>query len=532
MVARDSILRSELQWRQIVASLGLNLDEQKAVDRFRKAIVEPSMTKLVILDFWAEWCGPCKALTPVLEKVAADYADKGVILAKVNVDEEQFIAAQFQVRSIPTVYAMFQGQPVADLTQARSESQLKQYLDQILSQLPVEPGAPGEEAPQDVAPLIAMGEEILGQGDGERAATIFAQIIEIAPDNAHAHAGLIRALLAAGHKDEAQAVLDGLDPKLAQDPALAQARAALALAEEAPRKANWRAFAPQPLPRPTTWRPSWPSPTACSPPVTVMPPPTSCWRWLPPTAHGTKARRAPACSRSSRRSVWKIRGWRAPAASCRPCCSADAHERGGRQDQAFDLPAVRGAAVPRPATSAAHFRAALSGDGVRCAGPRPAHRDDPAAGPCRGAPLFAVGCLGKIEDVEALEDGGFNILLAGVARFRVLRELDVSTPFRQIEAQLLPDDPDEVLSAVERAGFEREARTFADAQGYSVDWDSVARLDDQSLINGVSQIAPFDFAAKQALLEAPGLAARCELLIQLMQFFGRRDADDDEVTLQ
>lgn len=152
--------------------------------------------------------------------------------------------------------------------------------------------------------------------------------------------------------------------------------------------------------------------------------------------------------------------------------------------------------------------------------------------PVEGAPLFAVGCLGKIEDVEALEDGGFNILLAGVARFRVLRELDVSTPFRQIEAQLLPDDPDEVLSAVERAGFEREARTFADAQGYSVDWDSVARLDDQSLINGVSQIAPFDFAAKQALLEAPGLAARCELLIQLMQFFGRRDADDDEVTLQ
>lgn len=152
--------------------------------------------------------------------------------------------------------------------------------------------------------------------------------------------------------------------------------------------------------------------------------------------------------------------------------------------------------------------------------------------PAEGAPLFAVGCLGKIEDVEALEDGGFNILLAGVARFRVLRELDVSTPFRQIEAQLLPDDPDEVLSAVERAGFEREARTFADAQGYSVDWDSVARLDDQSLINGVSQIAPFDFAAKQALLEAPSLAARCELLIQLMQFFGRRDADDDEVTLQ
>ena len=227
-----------------MASLGLNLDEQKAVDRFRKAIVEPSMTKLVILDFWAEWCGPCKALTPVLEKVAAEYADKGVILAKVNVDEEQFIAAQFQVRSIPTVYAMFQGQPVADLTQARGESQLKQYLDQILAQLPVQPGALGEEPVQDVAPLLAMGEEILGEGegDGERAASVFAQIVEIAPDNAAAHAGLIRALLLAGRKEEAREVLAALDPALAADHALDQARAALALAEDAPEEGELAAL--------------------------------------------------------------------------------------------------------------------------------------------------------------------------------------------------------------------------------------------------------------------------------------------------
>ena len=218
--------------------MGLNLDEQKAVDRFRKNVVEPSMTKLVILDFWAEWCGPCKALTPVLEKVAAEYADKGVVLAKVNVDEDQFIAAQFQVRSIPTVYAMFQGQPVADLTPARTESQLKQYLDQILAKLPVQAGEPE----QDVTPLLAMGEEVLAEGDGERAASIFAQIVEIAPDNAPAHAGLVRALIAAGQKDEAQAVLDSLDPKLAADPALAQARSALALAEDAPEEGELAAL--------------------------------------------------------------------------------------------------------------------------------------------------------------------------------------------------------------------------------------------------------------------------------------------------
>ena len=218
--------------------MGLNLDEQKAVDRFRKDVVEPSMTKLVILDFWAEWCGPCKALTPVLEKVAAEYADKGVVLAKVNVDEEQFIAAQFQVRSIPTVYAMFQGQPVADLTQARSESQLKQYLDQLLAKLPVQAG----EAAQDVTPLLAMADEVLAEGDGERAASIFAQIIEIAPDNAPAHAGLVRALILAGQREEAQAVLDALDEKMAADPAIAQARSALALAEDAPEEAELAAL--------------------------------------------------------------------------------------------------------------------------------------------------------------------------------------------------------------------------------------------------------------------------------------------------
>jgi putative thioredoxin len=128
--------------------MGLSIEEQKAVDRFRKAVVEPSQTKLVILGFWAEWCGPCKALTPVLEKVAGEYADKGVVLAKINVDEEQFIAAQFQVRSIPTVYAMFQGQPIADLTSARSESQLKAIIDQLLAQLPVEGGAGEPGAPQ------------------------------------------------------------------------------------------------------------------------------------------------------------------------------------------------------------------------------------------------------------------------------------------------------------------------------------------------------------------------------------------------
>ena len=217
-----------------MASMGLNIEEQKAVERFRDNIVEPSKTKLVILDFWAEWCGPCKALTPVLEKVAAEYADKGVILAKVNVDEEQFIASQFQVRSIPTVYAMFQGQPVADLTQARTESQLKQILDQLLSQLPVQTGAAGDEPAQDVAPLLAMGEEVLAGGDAERAAGIFAQIVQMTPDNVEAQAGLLRSMIEAGHIEDAEAAIAGLPEDVRKDPAIVRAVAALELAKNKP----------------------------------------------------------------------------------------------------------------------------------------------------------------------------------------------------------------------------------------------------------------------------------------------------------
>ncbi|MBM7404899.1 putative thioredoxin [Sphingomonas sp. JUb134] len=214
-----------------MATLGLSAAEKEAVEAFRRDVVEPSMTKLVIIDFWAEWCGPCKALGPVLEKVAAAYADKGVVLAKIDTDKNQFIASQFQVRSIPTVYAMFQGQLVADLTQARTESQLKGMLDQILRQLPVEPGAAGEDA--DIEPLVQMGEEVLAGGDAERALSIFDQVAEIAPEHAGVAIGRVRALMVLGRNEEAEAAIAALPAEAAKNPEVERARAALALAREA-----------------------------------------------------------------------------------------------------------------------------------------------------------------------------------------------------------------------------------------------------------------------------------------------------------
>ncbi|MGJ3648346.1 LON peptidase substrate-binding domain-containing protein [Sphingomonas sp. GlSt437] len=161
--------------------------------------------------------------------------------------------------------------------------------------------------------------------------------------------------------------------------------------------------------------------------------------------------------------------------------------------------------------------------------PRPDFSGDDDAAPA----LFDIGCVGKIGQFEMLDDGRYNLVLEGQRLFRVIRELDVTTPFRQIEAELLPlpaDDP-EILSLGNRAALEMESRRFADQQGYAVDWESVSRLDDEALVNGVAQIAPFDIAAKQALLEAPDLDARADLLVQLMQFFGRHDGDE-RVTLQ
>jgi uncharacterized protein len=148
--------------------------------------------------------------------------------------------------------------------------------------------------------------------------------------------------------------------------------------------------------------------------------------------------------------------------------------------------------------------------------------------------LFEIGCVGRISSVEAMDDGRYNIILEGLGRFRIRSEIDAATPFRQVEADFegFSDDPGETLPYVLRADFEGEARRFADSRGIELDWDALLTLDDETLINGSAQVAPFDVAAKQALLEAPTLIDRADLLVQLLRFFREQGEGENRVTLQ
>jgi Lon protease-like protein len=135
-------------------------------------------------------------------------------------------------------------------------------------------------------------------------------------------------------------------------------------------------------------------------------------------------------------------------------------------------------------------------------------------------PLFQTGCVGEIVGAEELDDGRYNIVLQGSARFRLIAERDLGTAYRQADVDLaaFDDEEPEPLAAIQRAEVEREARRFGDALGLAVDWSAVGQLDDEMLVNAIAQVAPFDNGAKQALLEEATLAGRADLVVQLMQF--------------
>jgi putative thioredoxin len=184
------------------------------------------------VDFWAPWCGPCKQLTPVLEKIVRAQAGK-VRLVKINIDENQAIAAQLRVQSVPTVYAFVDGRPVDAFAGAQPESMLKEFVERLVG---------GDDENDNIAAVLATGEELVEQGDLHGAAEVFASILQEDRDNAHALAGLAQCYLKSGDLDRARQTIALVAPDKRSLPAVQSVNATLDLAEKAGGTTNLHDF--------------------------------------------------------------------------------------------------------------------------------------------------------------------------------------------------------------------------------------------------------------------------------------------------
>ncbi len=194
--------------------------------RFQQDVIEASMTAPVIVDFWAPWCGPCKQLGPALEKAVRE-ARGAVRLVKVNVDENQALSTQLRIKSIPAVYAFFQGQPVDGFVGAQSESQIKAFVDKLMQK---SVGAPG---PSPVDQVLEQAQAALEGGQPGAASALFGQVLQAEADNEAALSGMIRCYMATGDTARAKVMFDSLPAEATDKPAFASIKAALELAEQA-----------------------------------------------------------------------------------------------------------------------------------------------------------------------------------------------------------------------------------------------------------------------------------------------------------
>ena len=192
---------------------------------FAKDVLEESRRRPVLVDFWATWCGPCKQLSPIIEKVVKEKRG-AVLLAKMDIDQHPQIAGQLGIQSIPAVIAFLDGRPVDGFMGALPESQVKAFIDRIAAA-----AGPTDEA-QAIEEAVTEGETLLAAGAAAEAAELFSAILAQAPEEVKAIAGLARAQIALGALDEARGVLDLVPADKAKDTAIAAARAQLALAEQ------------------------------------------------------------------------------------------------------------------------------------------------------------------------------------------------------------------------------------------------------------------------------------------------------------
>ena len=512
---------------------------------FRQDVIQESSKQPVLVDFWAPWCGPCKQLTPVIEK-AVKAAGGKVKLVKMNIDEHPQIAGPARHPVDPGGHRLHQ-RPAGRRLHGRAAREPGQGLHRP----PRRPGRPEPgRGPPGARPMRAAAE-----GDAGGAAELYAAVLAQDPENVAAIAALAKLHLDLDDLEGAKRFLAMAPTAKENDPAIAGARAAIELAEQAASLGDTGELERRLAANPLDHQARFDLALALNARGRREEAIDAAARHRPPRAH-LERRGGAQAARPVLRGLGADRrhdGARAAAAVVdavrltSPARRGHGHERrlsgaAGPADVIPVFPLPGALLLPRGQMPLNIFEPrylAMVDEALRTNRLIGMIQPDPEGGGTALVPkLYAVGCAGRITQFAETGDGRYLITLTGIARFRVEEEAPTTLPFRLCRVTFLPFAADFVARAgedeVDRAAVLTALRAFVEANDLKLDWKGVEQAPNEALVNALSMMSPFGPTEKQALLEAPDLKTRAEMLVAITEIELARahGGDGSEPTLQ